>query len=107
SNRHIRARLLFSSAAFAAYAAIAAGIRFGSLSSSIVAELGAVGPLLVAFGVLNAIVALAINPWRSDRLPDRFPTIVQDVIVVALFAIVAALVLQDRLFAATAAGAVV
>ena len=39
---------------------------------------------------------MAINPWRDDRLPDRFPTIVQDAIVIALFAVAATLFLQEQ-----------
>jgi hypothetical protein len=54
-----------------------------------------------------ALVALVVNPWRADRLPDRFPNIVQDTIVIALFAVAATMVLQDRIFATTAVSAVV
>ncbi|MCC7416074.1 MAG: mechanosensitive ion channel [Acidobacteria bacterium] len=49
----------------------------------------------------------AVNPWRENRLPDRFPAIVQDAMVIGLFALIAALVLQERVFATTAVGAVV
>ena len=39
--------------------------------------------LLLAFGIVNAIVVTAINPWRVDRLPERFPGIVQDAVIIA------------------------
>ena len=50
--------------------------------------------------------------WRSIRggpigLPDRFPTIVQDFIVIGLFAVAMTVILQDRIVATTAVGAVV
>jgi small-conductance mechanosensitive channel/CRP-like cAMP-binding protein len=64
-------------------------------------------PLLLALGVLNAVVALSVNPWRVDGLPDRFPNIVQDTIVIVLFALAATMILQERVFATTAVGAVV
>ena len=56
-------------------------------------------PLLIAFGLATLIVVVAINPWREDRLPDRFPTIVQDALVIALFAIVATLFMQEKVLA--------
>ena len=106
-NRHVRGRLTTSGFAFAAYAAIAAARTELQLSPSLQEQLGFAQPLLLAFGLITAITALIINPWRVDRLPDRFPTIVQDTIVIALFAIAATLILQDRIFATTAVGAVV
>ena len=107
ANRHVRGRLIASSFAFAAYALIAAAVSQLALSSALLGQLAAIQPLLLAFGVINAAVALIINPWRADRLPDRFPTIVQDFIVIGLFAVAMTVILQDRIFATTAVGAVV
>src|SRR5690349_3789616 len=107
SNRHVRARLSVSATIFALDAALAAATASGTLSPAVRAQAGVVAPLLLAFGAINAVVALAVNPWRADRLPDRFPTIVQDSIVIALFAVAATAVLQERVFAATAVSAVV
>jgi small-conductance mechanosensitive channel/CRP-like cAMP-binding protein len=107
TNRHVRGRLLVSSAAFAADAIIAAAVASAYLNAGTLQQARFAQPLLLAFGVINGLVALTINPWRSDRLPDRFPTIVQDSIVIALFAVAATAVLQDRIFAATAVSAVV
>jgi small-conductance mechanosensitive channel/CRP-like cAMP-binding protein len=107
ANRHVRARLLVSAAVFAVHAAAAAAVAGGLLTTAARGQVALGLPLLLAFGAINGLVALAINPWRSDRLPDRFPTIVQDSIVIALFAVAAAAVLQERLFAATAVSAVV
>jgi small-conductance mechanosensitive channel/CRP-like cAMP-binding protein len=106
-NHHIRGKLLVSGAVFAAYAAVAAGIRFGVLDATLRAELGILEPLLLMFGLVNLLVAVIINPWRDDRVPDRFPNIVQDATVVLVFGVAAALILRDRVLAATAAGAVV
>src|SRR6185312_15928860 len=50
---------------------------------------------------------LTINPWRIDRLPERYPNIVQDTLVIVLFAMVATLILGERFIATTAVGAVV
>src|SRR5688572_2182798 len=62
---------------------------------------------MLAFGVVNVIVVLAINPWRVDRIPDRFPNIVQDAIIIALFALASTLLLRERILATTAVGAVI
>ena len=97
ANRHVRGRLVASSFAFAAYALIGAAVWYLALSSGLLGQLAAIQPLLLAFGVINAGVALAINPWRSDRLPDRFPTIVQDFIVIGFFAVAMTVILQDRI----------
>jgi small-conductance mechanosensitive channel/CRP-like cAMP-binding protein len=107
ANRHVRGRLTTSSIAFAAYGLIAFVRTEQALSPALQSQLGFAQPLLLAFGLITALTALVINPWRVDRLPDRFPTIVQDSIVIVLFAIAATLILQDRIFATTAVGAVV
>ena len=52
-------------------------------------------------------MVVAVNPWRENRLPDRFPTIVQDAMIIALFARFAMLFMQERILATTAVGAVV
>jgi small-conductance mechanosensitive channel/CRP-like cAMP-binding protein len=78
-----------------------------SVTPDLHTALSLIGLLVFAFGVINAGVALTINPWRVDALPDRFPTIVQDTIVIVLFGIVATAILKERIFAATAVGAVV
>jgi small-conductance mechanosensitive channel len=107
SNRHVRGRLLVSAVTFGIDAIIAAAAATGYLGATTREQAIFVQPLLLAFGAINALVALAINPWRSERLPDRFPTIVQDSIVITLFAVAATAVLQERMFAATAVSAVV
>lgn len=107
SNRHVRGRLLASALAFAAYALLGAALRYPALSPNILQQIRVGQPLLLAFGVINALVAIIINPWRADRLPDRFPNIVQDAIVIVLFIIAATMLMQERMFATTAAGAVV
>lgn len=106
-NTHIRGRLLLSAILFAAYALTASALYSLSLPEDTAGALTAISPLLMAFAVINFLVALTINPWRTDRIPDRFPNIVQDSLVIALFALVATFILRDRMLATTAVGAVV
>ena len=106
-NRHIRGRLFLSAVLFAAYTVSAGSLHWLSVPDDTRQTLEAVNRLLIVFGVINLVVALTINPWRVDRIPDRFPNIVQDTIVIALFALVATLFLRERVMATTAVGAVV
>ncbi len=66
-----------------------------------------VSQLLLAFALIHFVVLIAVNPLRADRVPERFPTIVQDVIVFVLFALFATLVLQEKFLTTSAVGAVV
>jgi small-conductance mechanosensitive channel len=107
ANRLVRSRLLVSALLFGTYALFAALAAYGPLPPDVAAQVRSFNPLLIVFGLATLIVVVAINPWRQDRLPDRFPTIVQDAIIIALFAIVATLFMQDKVMATTAVGAVV
>jgi small-conductance mechanosensitive channel/CRP-like cAMP-binding protein len=106
-NRHIRGRLLLSAVLLAVYTLAASALYWLTLPEDTIATLRAVNPLLIVFAIINLIVAVAINPWQVDRIPDRFPNIVQDTLVMAMFALVATLILRDRVLATTAVGAVV
>lgn len=106
-NRHIRGRLLLSAILFAVYTLAASAIEWLSPPQDVREALQLLNPLLITLGVINVVVALSVNPWRADRVPERFPNIVQDTLVIALFALVATLLLRDRVFATTAVGAVV
>jgi small-conductance mechanosensitive channel/CRP-like cAMP-binding protein len=106
-NRLVRSRLLTSCLLFAAYAVAAALAAYAPLPAETAAQIRSFIPLLLTFGLATLFVVGAINPWHVDRLPDRFPTIVQDALVIALFAIVATLFMQEKVLATTAVGAVV
>jgi small-conductance mechanosensitive channel/CRP-like cAMP-binding protein len=63
--------------------------------------------LAFAAGLINVLVVALINPLRADRVPDAFPSIVQDAIVIGIFVIVATFVFDDKLLTTSAVGAVV
>lgn len=106
-NRHIRGRLLLSAILFAAFTAAAISVDYLSLADNTRRLLLDLSPLVMAFAAINLVVALALNPLRVDRLPDRFPAIVQDTLLILLFGVAATLILGDRILATTAVGAVV
>lgn len=120
------ATIIALSAVLAALAAVRGRFIRGRLSFAAVLLLGALGldtallqgagdPLVVgglarllltAAGIVSA-VALLFNPWRLDRVSERVPAIVQDVIVIALFALAATVLLDEKLLTTSAVGAVV
>ena len=63
--------------------------------------------LALAAAIINLVVVSLLNPLRQDRIPDRFPSIVQDAIVIGLFLLVATVAFNDKLLATSAVSAVV
>ena len=106
-NRHIRGRLLLSAILFAVFTLTAAIRYWLAIPDDLAGTLESINWLVITFAIVNLVVALSINPWRVDRIPERFPNIVQDTLVIALFALIATLVLRDRMMTTTAVGAVV
>ena len=107
SSRRVHGKLLTSCFLFATSAAAAALVRYAPLTPPVVDQIRTVNPLVITFGVINVLVVLAINPWRENRVPEQFPTIVQDAIVIGVFALAAILFMQEKILATTAVGAVV
>lgn len=103
-NRFVRARLGFAAVvllvAFGFDIALARNLGDPALVG------GLARLLLVAAGIV-AGVGLLFNPWRHDRVSERVPAIVQDVIVIALFAVAATLFLDEKFLTTSAVGAVV
>lgn len=107
-NRLIRRRLRLSIALLIAYLAVDAtlrlyGVRF---STDTLAELSSLDKLALAAAFINAFVFLLVNPLRHDRVPERFPIILQDFIVLALI-LLASTFLSSQLLTTSAVSAVV
>jgi len=103
-GRYVRGRL-----GFAAVLLLAA-VGFDAALQQQVGDpvlVGGVARLLLTGGAIVSAVALLFNPWRHDRVSDRVPGIVQDVIVIALFAVAATALLDEKLLTTSAVGAVV
>jgi small-conductance mechanosensitive channel/CRP-like cAMP-binding protein len=106
-NTYVRSRLWTSYLLFVGYTIAAALVRYGRFPPGVVEQIRIASPLLLAFGIANALVVVAVNPWRVDRIPERYPKIVQDTIVIGLFGLAAMLFMPDKIVATTAVGAVV
>jgi small-conductance mechanosensitive channel/CRP-like cAMP-binding protein len=63
--------------------------------------------LVFAAAVINLLVYALVNPLRADRVPDAFPSILQDAMVIGLLVLIATFVFEDRLLTTSAVGAVV
>jgi small-conductance mechanosensitive channel len=106
-NKLIHRKLRLSLLLFAAYAAVNVAIASYPMSAEASAQLQSAERLVLAAGLINLLVALAINPWRVDRVPERFPNIVQDTIVICLFLGFGVLVMQEKFLTISAVGGVV
>ena len=62
---------------------------------------------MLAAALINLLVLALFNPLRDDRVPDRFPAIVQDAIVIGILMLVATFAFGDKLLTTSAVSAVV
>jgi small-conductance mechanosensitive channel/CRP-like cAMP-binding protein len=71
------------------------------------ADLRSIERLVFAAAGINLLVHVLLNPFRHNRVPDAFPSILQDAIVIGILLVVATFVFQDKLLTTSAVGAVV
>ncbi len=107
-NRFVRRKLRLSLLLFGAYVVLHAVLAFRPVPDPATnAEIISFGRLAFAAGLINLLVIAGINPIRADRMPDRFPAILQDFIVIGLLLLVATFVFHDKLLTTSAVSAVV
>ncbi len=106
-NRLVRRRLLLTVLLCGASAILTFTVHVADLPAEITERATGMDTLLQALAAINLLVIATINPLRADRVPEHFPTIVQDAIIVTLFAFVSVIVLREKVFAMSAVGAVV
>jgi small-conductance mechanosensitive channel/CRP-like cAMP-binding protein len=107
-NRLVRRKLRLSLVLLIAYVAIDVVTSIPGLAISVdtQAQLAAFAKLALAAALINATVFLLVNPLRIDRVPERFPIILQDAIVIGLI-LLAATFLSSQLVTTSAVSAVV
>jgi small-conductance mechanosensitive channel len=106
-NRLVKRKLRLSLVLLVGCVAISALMAvYSSLPPETASELRAIQNLALAAALINVSVLVAINPLRLDRVPDRFPAILQDFIVIGLV-LVASTFFSDRLLTTSAVSAVV
>jgi small-conductance mechanosensitive channel/CRP-like cAMP-binding protein len=102
-SRYIRARLRFSIWLLVAFVGLEVAVLQGIGDTQL---LLAFARLTFVLSVINLVISLVANPWRESRPSDRFPAILQDVALIAVFAIVA-VVMNEELLTTSAVGAAV
>jgi small-conductance mechanosensitive channel len=107
SNDLVRRKLKLSLFLFAAYVLFNLFVWLRLEIPGAETDLRALERLVFAAAAINFLVYLLINPLRSNRVPDAFPSILQDAIVIAVLVVVATFVFQDKLLTTSAVGAVV
>src|SRR5262249_44935951 len=108
ANRLVRRKLKLSLLLLGAYVVVHVVLAFRLAADATVHEqLISIERLGVAAGVINLVVFAFLNPLRDDRVPDRYPAILQDFIVISLLVLVATLVFHDKLLTTSAVSAVV
>ena len=107
-NRLVRRKLKLSLLLFGAYVVVHIVVGIELTADAIVDEqLISIERLAFAAGLINLAVISFLNPLREDRVPDRYPAILQDFIVITLLVLVATLVFHDKLLTTSAVSAVV
>jgi CRP-like cAMP-binding protein len=106
-NRLVRSKLRLSLFTIAAYLVVAGLLRLGVVPPASAQQFLSIAHLLLALGIVTLVVVSAINPWRVDRIPDRFPNIVQDTIIIGVFLVIGTSVMQEKFLTTSAVGAVV
>ncbi len=107
-NRLVQRKLRLSLFLFAGYVLfnIVAWQR-PDLFPGVEGDLQGLERLVFAAAAINLLVYALVNPLRADRVPDAFPTILQDAMVIGLLVLIATFVFEDKLLTTSAVGAVV
>jgi small-conductance mechanosensitive channel/CRP-like cAMP-binding protein len=108
-NTLVRRRLRLSIFLLVAYLLLHLflAVAHPAMTPSADSQLLSIEQLALAAAVINLVALALINPLRVDRVPEHFPAILQDFIVVGLLVLVATFVFNDRLLATSAVSAVV
>ena len=107
-NRLVRRKLKLSLFLLGIYVVVHVVLAFRvAPNADVDDQLISVERLAFAAGLINLVVITFLNPLREDRVPDRYPAILQDFIVIGFLVLVATLVFHDKLLTTSAVSAVV
>src|SRR3954471_24416294 len=108
TNRLVQRKLKISVFLFAAYALFNLALPLRpDLFAGATDDLRGLERLIFAAAAINLLVHVLLNPYRADRVPDAFPSILQDAIVIGVLLLIATFVFHDKLLTTSAVGAVV
>src|SRR5918996_1117745 len=105
-NRHVRRKLKLSAFLLAGYVLAHVVLTFApGVIAGAQEQFQSFERLAFAAALINLFVITLINPLRADRVPDGFPAILQDAIVIATLVVVSTFFFQDQLITTSAVGA--
>jgi small-conductance mechanosensitive channel len=105
-NRLIRRKLRLSLVLLVGYVAVDLAMAFYPMAAATQVQLAAFATVALVAALINAGVYLLVNPLRADRVPERFPIILQDAVVIGLI-LLASTFLSQQLVTTSAVSAVV
>src|SRR3954466_4477833 len=94
-NRLIRRKLRLSLVLLVLYLAVDIAISLHTFTDLTARQLNDFGKLALAAAIINAAIFILINPLRVDRVPERFPIILQDAMVIGLVLLTATFLSKD------------
>jgi small-conductance mechanosensitive channel/CRP-like cAMP-binding protein len=107
-NHLVRRKLRLTFFLLGAYVLVHIGLAVRpDLQRQLGGNFGGIEQLAFAAAIINLVVVALLNPLRQDRVPDRFPTILQDAIVIGLLVLVATFLFEEQLLTTSAVSAVV
>jgi small-conductance mechanosensitive channel len=106
ANGLIRRRFRLSVVLTVLYLAAELAITLYPFAPATIQQINSFGKLALVAAIINAAVLLLINPIRQDRVPERFPLILQDAIILGLV-LFAATFISAELVTTSAVSAVV
>jgi small-conductance mechanosensitive channel/CRP-like cAMP-binding protein len=106
ANRLIRRRFRLSVVLTVLYVAADVAVTLYPFAPATAQQVNSFAKLALVAAVINAAVLLLINPIRQDRVPERFPLILQDAIILGLV-LFAATFISAELVTTSAVSAVV
>jgi small-conductance mechanosensitive channel len=106
-NRLVKRKLRVSIFFFLAYAVLHVGLLLWRRELPQAAEILSLERIVLTAALINLFVVALLNPLRADRVPDRFPSILQDAIVIGLLMLVATFAFDDKFLTTSAVSAVV
>jgi small-conductance mechanosensitive channel/CRP-like cAMP-binding protein len=106
ANGLIRRRFRLSVVLTVLYIAADVAVTLYPFAAATAQQVNSFGTLALVAGVINAAVLLLINPIRQDRVPERFPLILQDAIILGCV-LFAATFISAELVTTSAVSAVV
>jgi small-conductance mechanosensitive channel len=108
-NSLVKRKLKLSTFLLAAYSLVQIGLvlRPEIVPAEAHEQFRAFERLAFEAAIINLVVITLVNPLRVDRVPDAFPSILQDFIVIGLLVLIATFVFREQLLTTSAVGAVV